>query len=223
MADLAEVLRRGAADAEFAKNYGAYGESERATFRPKLRKATMLECRRLSSQPEYTYYVPFLPLAVCPAVPDVAAEYCLAYGKDLELVHWKIDRPLIPSLGKVSIDTSNVFGIAGSDGPKFINFANGILLQDEGQQLIYRMWTQAVDLIEPSVTLSRPAERILADQFRLHVFCLQSEKAAWYVRPAVPPVELEVVRSNQGDIGLAEVGRRFWRRGRRTDIIQKFN
>jgi hypothetical protein len=214
MADLATDL---------FKTHGAYGEEDRATFRPRLRSATLLEQRRLSSQPEFTYFVPFLPLAICPAIPDVASEYCLAYGKDVDLVHWKVDRQLIPSLIKVEIDTSNVFGIAGLDGPQFIKFANGIILQDEGTQSIYRLWTKPVRLIEPSVSLSRPAEKILADQFTLHVFCVQSAKSAWHVAPKTPPVDLAVVRSDkQGDAGLTAVANKFWRRGRKTDILEVY-
>lgn len=200
------------------KQPGVYGESERARMRPRLRVATVLEHRRLSEQ-GFTYFIPFLPLAVCPDMPDVLSEYCQAYGRDVEVVHWKIDRPLVPSLIRRGIDTAMVFGVRAPDGPELINFANGIILQDEATRLIFRLYTTLHRLIEPGVSMARPSEKILADRFNVYALNVESPESVWYLKESPVPVDFLVAKAERKEKELWQLGSRFWKRGVRTKII----
>ena len=187
-------------------------------MKPRLRVATTVERRRLSQQ-NFTYFVPFLPLAVCPQMPDVVAEYCQSAQRDIDIVHWSLDRQLVPSLLKRDIGTAVVFGIAGQDGPDFINFANGIVLQDEGTRSIFRIYTEQHKLIEPTVSLARPLEKILADSFTIHSMNVQSPEYDWYLVPSSPPVDFMVAKKACREQVLWKVSQRFWKRGCRTQIL----
>lgn len=195
------------------KPEGVYGETERASHRPQMRKPTALERRRLSSQPEFTFFAPFIPMLVCPDAPDVLAEYCLASGKPITFVHWRLDQQLFPRMYDAGIDTANLFGVEGEDGKELINFAQGVIIQSEGESLAYRLLVQKVPLLEPGVSMAAPAEKLLTDVFDVHVFCVQTPNEAWYSVPAEPPTHLQLVRNlKQGDEGLWTVMNRFWKR-----------
>lgn len=199
---------------------GVYGESERATFRPSMRPATYLEQRRLSQQPEFVYFLPFLPLAICPDLPDVLGEYCQACEKSIQFVHWRLDQQLIPSLWKREIDTANIFGIEREVGLEVLNFARGVILQDEKTKSVFRLLVQSVNIIEPGVSAARPAEKILADRLTLYSFCVQSGDAMWRLQLAKPPTHCLVVKDVKGgDPALWSVMRRFWTRGVSTKIL----
>ena len=197
---------------------GVYGETERATYQARMRPATLLEQRRLSAQ-QFVYFLPFLPLAVCPDMPDVVREFCADQQRDVELVHWKLDVQLVPKLINRGIDTSVIFGMRPEDGLAMLNFANGIILPDEANQEAYRIMTESCKLIEPGVSLARPAEKILADQVTIHVLNVQSSQAGWRLVANEPPVDFRVVKLIQRDVYLCQIVRAFWTRGLRTRIL----
>ena len=197
---------------------GVYGETERSTYRPRLRPATALEQRRLSRQ-SFMYFMPFLPLAVCPEMPDVLQEFCSAHGRDLDVVHWKIDRQLVPRLAARQIDTGVLFGIRSDVGGEVINFANGVILQDQGKRLAYRLVTASHQLIEPGVSLARPAEKILADRLTVQVLNVQSVDSGWELVLNDPPVDFRVVKLIRRDVYLCQIVKAFWSRGLRTRIL----
>lgn len=207
-------------DGGWFKQPGVYGTTERVKDAPRVRRATAMENRRLSKQPEFTFFLPYLPLAICPSIPDVAAEFCDAYGRSIELVFWKLDYPLMPSLAKREIDTAGIFGVAGEDGKLLMNFAQGIVLQDEGARLIYRLIVDRYRLLEPGVSLARPMEKLLAEHLDIHVIGVQSPTSLWTAVPHGPSKQLSIHRNdNGGDPALWKLMKRFWRRGTGTLII----
>lgn len=204
---------------EWFKQPGVQDQGEVSPLRAKLRPATHLESRRLSAQ-AFTYFLPYLPLALCPSLPDPMSEYAYSLNKDIDVVHWDVDKLLMPSLSKRGIDTNKVFGVELQFGWDFLNFANGFVIQDEAQKLIYRVYTQTFSLLEPSVSCSVPMEKLLGNQFQVSVLCLQSPEASWSVIPATPPTHFLVKKNTSGgDKNLWVLAKRFWRRGSGTSIL----
>lgn len=198
---------------------GLYGEAERASFKPKARVASVLETRRLSDLP-YQFFLPYLPLAVCPAMPDALAEFCQAQQCSVDLVHWQLDQLLVPSLIKRQIQTNTIFGIEDERAHAFFNFANGIILQDEARQEVYRLIVDKHRMLEPGVSLAQPAEKILANQLDIHVLGVQSPSCMWTLVPAKPATHFLVQKHTKGgDKRLWQIAKRFWRRGNRTQIL----
>jgi hypothetical protein len=201
---------------------GVYGEGERADFHPSIRKPTVLEQRRLSQQPEFVYFVPYLPLAACADAPDVAAEYCLAKQTDVRFVCWEVDSPLFPKLSAVGIDTRYIFGVEKKVGDDLLDFASGIILQDEGQKLVFRLVVQKLKILEPGVSLARPQEKILADLFEVNIFCVQTADALLHAEVAEPPTRFKIKYNKKGgDPGLCQVAKNFWTRESGTRILDR--
>lgn len=196
------------------KSEGVYGQDERAQFKPRMRKATSLERADLSRLEGYMFFVPFIPLAVCPECPDVVAEYCQAANVSLDVVHWTLDKQLMPSMLKLGIDTGHLFAVVGEHGPRLINFTNGIILQDEGKKLIWRLFVDEQQLIPPYVSLSQPAEKLIKKMIKVNIFACQSYERLYTARTSDNKTYFHVLRSDKhGDPALWQMAKRFWKRG----------
>lgn len=180
--------------------YGIYDEVDRAKFGIKLIPATSVQHRRLSAQPEFSYYLPFLPLAICPDAPDVMAEYVEALQIWIDVTHWKIDHQIVPALIKRDIDTANIFGLPNEKAWEFYNFANGVIVQDTKTSAVYRILVYPQRIIEPSVSMARPAEKILANAVTVHVFAVQTVESLYWLTPDKKnPKQLVVVKQPKRD------------------------
>lgn len=193
------------------KPAGVYGETDTAPHGVELVPATSLQHRRLSAQPEFVYYLPYLPMALCQSAPDVIAEYAYATNKHIRITHWELDQLLVPGLMKRQIQTNHIFGIAASEAVAFFNFANGIIIQDPVSQAFFRIFVDASTMIEPSVSLAQPAEKILANQVLVYSFAVQTAEALYRLRTDPKnPKSFQVVRVNQKDRQLWAMMMRFW-------------
>jgi len=194
------------------KNPGFYGEAEKAPHGVRTRPAVALELRRLSKQPEYTFFLPFLPLAICPNLPEPVAEYAAANNRQVEIVQWNLNNQLVPALLKRNVRTDRVFGILNPDGQHFLNFAQGMLLEDVKTKFIARLVIERHWLVEPQVSTSQSLDSILASQFPCYSLSIQFPDKLVTLRRDTNPTVFRVIQDiNQGDKKLWTVARNLWR------------
>jgi len=191
---------------------GVYGETTVSPYRVRIRKATLLESRRLSSQ-SFVYYVPYIPLRFLPQLPDPLSEYCFDKNTDLEVVYWELDYQLCPSLATGDLSTSVVFGIRPDVADDVFNFVNGIVLEDQATRTVVRMLLDKIKIIEPTISRSQSMEKLLANQLELVVFGLQIPNARYALRPDGEFKQLQVAKLPEGDISLKHLLHRYWTRG----------
>ena len=182
---------------------GVYGEVDRAGFGVELVPAKTSQHRRLSMQSEFVYYLPFLPLAICPDAPDVMAEYVQTMDIWIKVTHWSIDHQLVPSLIKREINTANIFGLPVQHAWGFFNFANGIIIRDTKSNAVYRILVQPQPIIEPAVSMARPAEKLLANRVVVHTFAVQTTDHLYSLLPDTKnPKQFRVVQQPRRDVEL---------------------
>lgn len=201
--------------------WGEYGQRDASDQRVTMRRPTALETKHLAKQEHFVFFLPQLVLVECRNSPDVFEEYCSEFDVDLELVYWDLDAPLIPPLDAAGIRTTCLFGVPKRYAESVINYARGVILQDEGEQKVFRLLPLTYRLIAPGVSLAKPAEKLLAEMIDIVVLSIQTPSALWTVGPNSPPVDFHIRKDKtQGDPNLCQVMERFWKRGHRTDILQ---
>ena len=191
---------------------GVYGEETPAPHGVKLRAAHAFELRRLSQQSQYTFFLPYIPMAICPSLPDPVAEYAYAGNRQVEVVYWPVEHQLVPSMAKKEIRTDRVFGILNPDGVNFLNFARGIVLEDVKTGYVARILINQHQLIEPAVSMSQSMERILASQFTCYSLSVQlPDKLIMLRRDEANPSKFRVVQDlSGGDRRLWHLARKIW-------------
>ncbi len=191
---------------------GVYGEDTEAPHGVKVRPAGAFELRRLSQQPQFTFFLPYLPLALCPSLPEPVKEYAYANNRQIEVTYWPLEYHLIPSLGKRDIRTDRIFGILNPDGVEFLNFARGIVVEDVKTGYIARLLVQRHTLIEPSISMAQSMERILASQFTCYSLSVQlPDRLVMLQRDEKNLSTLRVVQDMKGgDPKLWVLARKLW-------------
>jgi len=198
---------------------GVYGEDTRSTYGIRVRPATAMEARRLSSQPEWVFFLPYVPLSICPDLPDPAAEFAYARNVQMEVVAWDVDYELVPKLSTADRSTAKIFGILRPQGVEFLNFARGLVLQDAGSKLATRVVIDRVQIVEPTLSRASSRERLLATKLEIFVLGVQSASALFTLVPDEQLKHLRVVRQSQmGDPGLWKVMHQFWSGDRRVKL-----
>lgn len=190
---------------------GVYGEDVCSPYGVKIRSASRMESIRLSAQSEFVYYIPFLPMVLSPSLPEAVSEFAYANNLNVDVVHWALDYELVPKLSSSELSTANIFGIAQPHGNDFLNFASGMMLQDEATGLVVRLIIDKVKIIEPTISRAVSMEKLLSNQLEVFVFGLQSPNVAFTLQPDVELKTLRVVKqTHAGDPGLWQVMNKFW-------------
>lgn len=147
-----------------------------------IRKATDLETRCISSlADQFMFFVPYVPLLVCPNAPDVAAEYCDKNNTNLKLVSWNFERPLVPQMAKAGIDTSTVFGVEVSQAESFFNFCKGIIVDDPDSKAYFRVLFNRAVVFSPGNTSGASAEVLMSKTIDLKCFAMTSADTTYYL------------------------------------------
>lgn len=197
-------------DLDGLKPVGVYGEDVRAPVGVRVRDATALEHRRLSAQPEFIFFLPYIPLVVCPEMPDPVAEYACSQNIELTLVRWSLDYQLVPKLSNPDLSTANIFGLERRVGLAMLNFANGFLLEDQKRKLVLRLFVGSVDMIEPSVSVARPSEKLLAMTLKVYYFGVQTPSCSIGLAASQRDKTCRVIQDRNGDPGLWRAMAVFW-------------
>lgn len=191
---------------------GVYDETVKSTYGVKVRPASAMEKIRLSAQPEYVYFLPYIPLALCPDLPDPAAEFVYARNIQMEVVCWDLDYELVPSLTTSDRTTAKIFGILKPLGLEFINFASGFILEDVNSRLAVRTVIESARIIEPTISRSSSREKLLSTTLDLFVIGIQSPSATFTLLPDRQLKHLRMVRqADRGDVALWKVMNQFWK------------
>lgn len=147
-----------------------------------VRKATELETRCVSSlADQFMFFVPYVPLLVCPNAPDVTAEYCDKNNTNLDLVAWNFGRPLVPQMSKAGIDTSTVYGVAASQAASFFNFCKGVIVDDPDSKTYFRVLFNRAVVMSPGNTSGASAETLLSKTVELKCFAMTSANTTYYL------------------------------------------
>ena len=191
---------------------GIYGETTVSPYGVRLRPAGLFERRRLAQQP-YVYYVPYVPLVMVPQVPDPLAEFCFAKQKDVDVVHWDLDYELCPKLSHADLVTDKLFGVPRSQAADIFNFANGMILEDQKSKTIIRLVVEATTILEPTISRSRPIDKLLANKLSVVYFGIQTPRSMFRLVPDQQLKTLRVRKTAEGDRGLSTLMSRFWLKG----------
>lgn len=191
---------------------GIYGETVVSPYRVKIRNATLFESRRLSSQ-EFIYYVPYIQMRLVPGWPDPLSEYCFAKQRDIEIVAWELDYELAPKLASSDLTTARIFGIRPEIAMDVFNFVNGLILEDAKTNAVIRSIVEHCQIIEPTISRSKPMEKLLADKLQLVYFGIQTPKSTYRLVADKEYKTLVVQKSQVGDPGLLRLMHHYWTRG----------
>lgn len=197
---------------KFSKPRGVYDQTERATQSVRLDRPTAIESRNLGSQTdEFLFFVPYVPLLVAPGLPDIAKEYATAKNVDIRLVYWELDYQLVPSFAKRGIRTDRVFGLDRKTGLDLINFSLGCVLQDQKTGTLAKINCSLASIIEPTISSSKPAEKLLANQLQIYCMGVQFPAERYDLQVCKNRKELQLVRTDNQDFELWQMMNRFWR------------
>lgn len=195
---------------KFSKPEGVYGQDVVAPAGVRLRAASPMESRKLAGRDDYIFFLPFLPLALCPHLPDPVAEYAQHANISLDLVYWPLDYHLVPKMASKDIRTDRVFGIPREHAWAFLNFAAGMLLEDRKTGLVSRLVIDRIRIIEPTQPSSSSAEKLMASLVDVRVFGVQTPTTLYRLQRAKNPKLLVVTREASGDAALWKVMNKFW-------------
>lgn len=174
------------------------------------RKATSLEQRgvdRLTD--EFMFFVPYIPLVVCPQAPDVVAEYCDKNNTNIELVGFDFERQLVPQLRSV-IPTHCVFAIRNEEGQKFFNFAKGVIVDDPIERKYCRIVLNKVKLFSPNARTGSSQERLESKAVQVISMSIQTMDTFYFLSQQVNGyTDLTFCRRREIDTEIAELMRSY--------------
>jgi hypothetical protein len=189
---------------------GIFEDGDRVRDRVRLRPASTLERCGFVSSPAYRYYLPYVPLVVCPDVPDVVAEFCNDRNLDLDIVYWKFDKQIIPQFSQAGIDTSMIFGIEQRIADEVFNYLRGTVVQDPTQREFFRLRLESVRLAPGCVSMACSAEKIIQSMVDLLVVSVQTKESYYFCQVADSPDRLQFCKKHDPDRELNRLMRDFW-------------
>lgn len=192
-------------------NPGLYDEVERVNDKVRVRKSSTLEFNSMHVLDKFIYFIPYVPLLVCPDAPDFVAEYCGEHNTDVDLIQFDGNYQLLPNFVKANIDTSAIFAMDKMVGLSVLNLARGIIVQDEKQKLFFRFRVQKLRIVPPNIRMSQSAEKIVESMIDLYSISVQSHEAYYFCSVDTPPNKLLFCRRNEKDTELTKMMDLFWK------------
>jgi hypothetical protein len=182
-------------------------EGDRTNERVSGRRATDLEHRGICGMKnDFMFFIPYVPLVVCPAAPDVIAEFCDKNNVNIELVHWDFDRQLVPQLTKAGISTQFVFGLPKSQALQFFNFAKGVIVNDCEQRKYFRILLTAGSLLPRSQISGSTSEVLNHSAIPVVSFAIQTATQVFYLRqPAGMYVDMTFCKQARADTEISKM------------------
>ncbi|GIW89709.1 MAG: hypothetical protein KatS3mg109_0141 [Pirellulaceae bacterium] len=163
-----------------------------------------MESRSLADQYQeghFVYFLPYLPMAMWPTMPNPVAEYAEDRQREIEIVFWQTNIQLIPSLLESrGMDTSRIFGIEAKIAEDFFDFVNGIFADFRPNGPLFKLHVGVVQMIEPPLESGENRSRLVYSlglrRLPMRVFCVDSDAAFYGLSPNKLGSHLLVSRSD---------------------------
>lgn len=190
---------------------------ERTKERVTARKASSIEHTMMRDMGKYfKFFLPYVPLTVCPGAPDMLAEYCDKNNVDVELTFWDLDRQLVPQLASAGVcDTSRVFGIRHEHADKVFNFSRSVIVDDEEQKQYFRILLSQSMLLPSGVSLVQSAEKIRSSLLPIILLGVQTQDT-WFYLQSKNLADYTFCKTTRPDKEIARMLRQY-RKGAKID------
>lgn len=169
------------------KPTGVYGHTVRSTYSPKIRSASHGESISLAKQMDqgYSYFLPYLPMAMLPGLPSLVAEYAENRKQDVTIIRWQLKNQLVPKLFETKdMDTSQLFGLSENVGPDFYDFVNGVVYDGRPVVPPAHLVIGRTEIAEPLLedrTNAKAASQL--DRLQVHVMAVNTVDALYSLVP----------------------------------------
>ncbi len=165
----------------YFKKPGIYGYGDVATQRVVFRRASALEVGSMHCLgDQYAFFVPYIPMVVCPSIPDFIAEYANANNTDIDIIEFPGTQQLMPQLTAAKMNTSSLLAVRCHDQEALFNFAKSVVLEQAKERMAYRLLWDLVHILAPGTSLAMPMEKLRTRLIKVYVLAVQTTSTYYF-------------------------------------------